>query len=104
VGNNPVVRIDPEGLDDVVIQIEGEIALELGFDLSDGLVFDTDNPEEFGIIGTVGAALGATARIANRNCVVFWSSRRNWVQCGCECGVLFSFSIYTDEKGDIYGL
>ena len=98
-----MVRIDPEGLDDIVIQIEGEAALGLGPDVSGGLVFDTDNPEESGIIGTVGAALGATAGISVGVALFFGEAEGTGFNLDLNAK-FGSFSIYFDEKGDINGI
>ncbi|WP_195910274.1 hypothetical protein, partial [Olavius algarvensis spirochete endosymbiont] len=98
-----VVRIDPEGLDDIVFQIEGEAALGLGPDASVGLVLDTDNPEESGIIGTVGAAVGKTAGVGIGAAWFFEEAEGTGFNLDLNFGS-GSLSIYFDEKGDINGL
>jgi len=103
VSNNPVVRIDPEGLNDFVIQIEGEAALGLGPDLAVGLVVDTDNPGESGIIGTVGAAVGITAGIAIGAAWFSGEAEGTGFNFDLNAGPV-SFSFYFDEKVNFNGI
>jgi len=103
VSNNPVVRIDPEGLDDIVFQIEGEAAAVLGPDLSIGVVLDTDNPEESGIIGTVGVGIGKTAGVAIG--IAWFPGEAEGPGLNLDLNVgIGSLTIYLDEKGKFNGI
>ena len=63
-GNNPVKYVDPTGMWDIAILIEGEVAASGGGDLSGGIVFDIDDPDESGFIGSGGVAIGLAYGIA----------------------------------------
>ena len=63
--NNPIIRVDPDGLADGFVFIEGEAAAFSGLDVSAGVVYDTDTPGESGLFlsgagtdKTLGASLG----------------------------------------------
>jgi uncharacterized protein RhaS with RHS repeats len=59
VGNNPVNRIDPNGLLDLFGYLEGDLVGILGGEGGFGIVIDTDNLGQSGIFGTAGPATGA---------------------------------------------
>ncbi|MFP4240616.1 MAG: RHS repeat-associated core domain-containing protein [Chitinispirillaceae bacterium] len=48
-GNNPINRIDPDGLWDGFIYVEGEAACVIGIDGAAGIVLDTDEAGESGV-------------------------------------------------------
>ena len=58
VGGNRVIRVDPRGLDDIYLYGEGEMAIGPAADLSAGIVYDTDHPDESGIFGSMGTGWG----------------------------------------------
>jgi hypothetical protein len=59
VGNDPVNRIDPLGLDDVFVGVEGDLIGIVGVEGSAGFVLDTDHPWESGFFISGGVGAGA---------------------------------------------
>jgi RHS repeat-associated protein len=59
VGNDPVNRRDPRGLDDIFVGLEFDLVGISGFEGQVGVVIDTDHPEESGLFIQGGPAFGA---------------------------------------------
>ena len=57
-GNNPVLYMDPLGLLDLFIGVEGDLVGILGLEGGVGIVIDTDHLGDSGIFGTIGPAAG----------------------------------------------
>ncbi len=64
VGNNPVMWVDPEGLDDIFVGVEGDLVKGLGGEFAVGIVFDTDTLGDSGFFFTAAPAAGTTVGIA----------------------------------------
>ena len=59
VRGNPLVRVDPAGLQDIFLGLDAEAVLcGIGPEGGLGLVYDTDDPSASGFYGTFGPALG----------------------------------------------
>jgi len=101
-GNNPVKYVDPTGIWDIAILIEGELAASGGGDLSGGIVFDLDDPDESGFIGSGGVAIGLTYGIAVGFAVFIREAEGRGASIDGNIGKL-SFSIYFDfdDEGNI---
>ena len=102
VSNNPVKYVDPTGIWDIAILIEGELAASGGGDLSGGIVFDLDDPDESGFIGSGGVAIGLTYGIAVGFAVFIREAEGRGASIDGNIGKL-SFSIYFDfdDEGNI---
>ena len=58
---SPSTAIDPQGLEDRYLGVEGEVVLGIGVEGGFGIVYDTDSPLESGVYSTVGVAVGLSA-------------------------------------------
>jgi len=96
--NDPVNRIDINGLQDIFIFGELDLVTGYGIDLNAGLVWDTKNTDQSGIFNSYGSAIGQSAGAS----IGFGYVKRNIEGNSHNFDVNFgklSISVFFDDNG-----